>query len=183
MILRRFLGLVSTVVLGVVLSASPSAAQGTDNYLKLEEITGDVTAQGYEGAIEVLSFSWGLTNTAGATSTRMAAGRATFSDFTVMILTGRALPDLFIKTAMGAHVNTAVFTVVQRTDGKPQERIKLEFDDVLFTSFQVSGASELPTHSLSMSYAKVAMTVWVQKPDGSFEKVGPQSYDLEQRRP
>ena len=173
---------VSAAVLALALFATPSAAQGTENYLKLDGITGDSTAVGYEGAIEVLSFSWGLSNAADIAALGRGTGSASFSDFSVMLLTGRALPDLFIKTATGDHIASAVFTVVQRTDGKPQERIKLEFNDVVLTAFQVSGSSELPVHSLSLSYAKVTMTVWVQQPNGTFEKVGPQTYDLQMRR-
>lgn len=183
MSLRQLISVCSVTILGLVLASGPAAAQSTSNFLKLEGITGDSTQIGFEGAIEVLSYSWGISNSGDAVlAGGRGAGVPSFSDFSIQLVTGRALPDLFIKTALGEHIAKADFTVVQLVDGKPRERIKLEFTDVLLTAFQVSGASELPIHSVSMSYASVAITVWVQTPNGSFEKVGPQSYDRTQRR-
>ena len=46
-------------------SHSAMATAAVDMFLKLDDIKGECTQKGFEGAIEIDAFSWGATNTGG----------------------------------------------------------------------------------------------------------------------
>jgi type VI secretion system secreted protein Hcp len=178
MTFRQFVGFLSTATLGLVLAVSPASAQSTGAAIKFTDIQGGSAVQGKEGTIEVLSYSWGVANAATTSTRGQEAGRANFSDFAFMISNDRAVPQLFLKTATGDVIPKATFTVFRNTTGKPQDVIKIDFENVLITSFQVSGSSELPTYSVSITFSKITIDTWEQRPDGSYVQGTPVSWDI-----
>ena len=90
--LRRNLGpILWTSALVTVLGLAAAPARADDMFLQLGDIQGESTARGYERWIDVVSWSWGVTNptTVGA-GTGLSAGRATLSDLTLMKTTRSA---------------------------------------------------------------------------------------------
>src|SRR4051812_46637034 len=92
-----------------------------DVFLKLGDLKGEATDDKHKGEIEVMSWSWGVSQPSGmASGSGGGAGKASFSDLNIMHNLDRASPVLMQKCATGEHI--ADGTLVARKAGKgPQE--------------------------------------------------------------
>jgi type VI secretion system secreted protein Hcp len=156
-----------------------------DAFLKLEGIDGETTDSKHKNEIEVLSFSWGVSNPATAGYGGGAgAGKASLSDFNFMLRTQKASPKLFLACASGKHMKEAVLTC--RMAGERQlEFLKLKFTDVLISSFQQSGSEggdSTPMESVSLSFAKLEETYTPSDSKGSTGKPVKGGWDVTQNK-
>ena len=127
-----------------------------DSFLKIDGVKGESTDSKHAGELDVEAFSWGLTQTAagGGGSGGGGAGRASFTDFSFVARSTTASPQLFLACASGKHLKEAVFTA--RRPGKaPVEFLKITFTDVLISSYQESGSSEVPQDAVSFNFSKI----------------------------
>ncbi len=152
-------------------------------YMQIEGIEGDVTAENFRGWFEVYSFSWGVTNHSVGGGSGGGAGRATFSDLSVMKPAGKGSPSLFVNCASGRHFQRAEVDVVLVTEGAPPVYEKFLLTDCLITSYQISGSGgERPTESLSLNFTKIEFRQLVQNQEGVFDYQHA-GWDLRSNRP
>jgi len=117
---------------------------------------------GIPGTIEVLSFSWGATNSAtvGGGGGGGGAGRVTFNEFTFSATEHSTSPAHFENVASGRHITGARLTVMHPDTGKPQSEWTLT--DVLVTSFGVANGEPDPKgkqpNTLGVPVTKVALS-------------------------
>src|SRR3954452_14214392 len=138
-----------------------------DAFLKLDGIDGVSVQRGYEKWIEVLSFSWGASNpTRSNTGGGAGAGKVTFSDFNFAANFSQPSPELFKRCATGEHIKSGGLSV-RKAGEKPVEYLKIRLSDVLVSSYQDSGSSELPMDSISLNFADIAVEVAQQSPTGA----------------
>src|SRR5215213_6625333 len=131
-----------------------------DMFLKIkgDPFAGEAADKKHKGEIDVLSFSWGESN-AGSSGYGggAGAGKVNMQDFSFAIRTCKASPNLALACATGEHIPEATLTV--RKAGKEQQEFYIvKFTDVLVSSYQVSGSSELPMDSISLNYAKIEIS-------------------------
>ena len=81
-----------------------------DTYVQISSpgVTGEATADGYAGWIEIYSFSWGASNpnTVGSGATGISAGKVSVSSFNVMKKTEASSAPLFAGCCAGQHYAT-----------------------------------------------------------------------------
>ncbi|MEW5768985.1 MAG: type VI secretion system tube protein Hcp [Pseudomonadota bacterium] len=149
-----------------ILAAPLSASAATDYYLSFEGIAGGSVDENHKGAIDIRSFSWGLSVTV---DSRGGTGLPGFSDFAWTQASDIAVPTLFVTAAQGKHIPTAVLDLVESSGGrKPFSYLTMTFDDVVLTNLTLGGnAGSAPSVSGSFSYGKVALKVTPQKADGT----------------
>ena len=149
-----------------------------DVFLKLGDIKGESKDSKHAGEIDVLSWSWGVSQTGTmAHGGGGGAGKANFSDLNIMHALDKASPVLMSKCATGEHIKEA--TLVSRKAGKgQQEYLIIKMNDILITSVQPSGSSEHPMESVSMNFAKVNMEYKPQKEDGTLDAGLHFKYDI-----
>lgn len=140
-----------------------------DAFLKLDGVKGEATADGHKDEINILSFSWGVSNTASHSGAGAGSGKASLSTFNIMKKTDAASASLFQSCCSGKH--TPLATVVLRKAGgeKALEYLKYKFSDVLVTSVQWSGSSggdDVPAESVSFAYSKVEIAYAPQDAKG-----------------
>jgi len=140
-----------------------------DVFLKLGTIGGESTDDAHKGEIDVLSWSWGISQSGTmAGGGGGGAGKASFNDLSFMHNFDKASPAVMTACATGEHIKDA--TLVARKAGKgQQEYIIVKMTDILITSVQPSGSSENPMESVSMQFAKVDIEYKPQKADGSLD--------------
>jgi type VI secretion system secreted protein Hcp len=150
-----------------------------DAFLKIDGIDGESTAKKHEGEIEVLSFSWNISNTStGSTGGGGGAGKAVPSDFNIVKHIDKASPALIVAVCSGEHIRDATFTVEQPRAGKAGEAfLKIKLTDVLISSYQTGGGgNDLPTDQVSLNFAKINIQVrddkgqWVEEDSCDFKK-------------
>jgi type VI secretion system secreted protein Hcp len=142
----------------------------TDIFAKIGDIKGESVDAKHKDEIEVLSFSWGVTNS-GPTGTGGggAAGKATFQDLSIVHGIDKATPALLKACATGVHIKDA--TITHRKAGKgQQEYLIIRLDDVTITAVSHGGAEDQPyVESVSLKFAKVDLEYKPQRPDGSLD--------------
>jgi type VI secretion system secreted protein Hcp len=153
-------------------------AATVDYFLKIDGVEGESTDERHKGEIEILSFSWGETQT--GTMSRGGgggAGKVSMQDFHFTMAMNKASPSLFLKCATGEHIKQAVLTA-RKAGGDQQEYLKVTLTDVLITSYQTSGSGDQPIDSFSLNFAKIEFEYKPQKPDGSLDAPVKAGYDL-----
>ncbi|MBW3622746.1 MAG: type VI secretion system tube protein Hcp [Armatimonadetes bacterium] len=142
-------------------------------YLKIDGIDGESRDEDHKGWIEILSFSWGVSNaidaTGGARGGR-GAGRANFSDLNVMKFLDKSTPKLLLSVASGKHFkfaelhlsNQPLETEFGASNMESDVFTFLKLEDVLVSSHQVSGSAgggNAPTEAFSLNFGKVTLSV------------------------
>jgi type VI secretion system secreted protein Hcp len=152
---------------------------GSDIFAKIGDIKGESLDAKHKDEIEILSFSWGVTNSgAAATGSGAETGKATFQDLIVVHNIDKASPDLLRACATGAHLKDA--TITHRKAGKgQQEFLVVKMNDVIITGVTHGGATGQPySETVSLAFAKVDLEYKPQKPDGSLDAGIHFKYDL-----
>jgi type VI secretion system secreted protein Hcp len=142
-------------------------------YLKFDSIDGEATAKGKEKWIEVLSFSWGVTNSSTITSGGGGgAGKASFQDLHFVQKTQASSPKLLSAAARGEHIKSALLTFLKgESAAAPAEYLKLKLEDVIISSYQTAGAEgsegDVPTDQVSLNFAKIEFDYTPANGDGT----------------
>jgi len=154
-------------------------------YLIIDGVSGPSTSK--TNAIDVLSFSWGVSQTAvygaGASGKEAKAGRADFSNLTVMKVLDKTSPLLSDHCATGDILKKVELIYDKPVKDEQQDYFKIELTDALITSVQLSGSNENPTESVSFAFQKVAVSYNPEKDDGSLEGFVTKGFNLETLKP
>lgn len=174
--------LMTLLACSVVLAAPVSANAATDYFLTFKDIAGGSVDEFHKGAIDIESFSWGLSVAAlnNTGSSKVSAGKPVFSDFSwVQSGSDISFPALFVKAAQGKKIESATLDLVKLGGKKPFSYFTMTFTDVLLTNLQVAGSSgSVPWVNGSFAYGKLELKVTPQLPDGSQGKAVTGTWDL-----
>lgn len=154
-------------------------------YLKIEGVDGNSTSR--PGHIDVLSFSFGASQNAvygaGASGKEAKAGRADFSNLTIMKVLDKSSPELFDHCSTGDILKKVTLFYDKPVKDQQQDYFKVELSDALITSVQLSGSNENPVESVSFAFQKVLVGYAPEKDDGSLDGFVERGYDLETLKP
>ena len=151
----------------------------SDIFAKIGDIKGESLDDKHKDEIEVLSFSWGVTNHAAMPSGGGGgAGKATFQDLSIVHKIDKASPLLMRACATGTHLKEA--TITQRKAGKgQQEFLIIKMNDIIITSVTDGGTTgEAGSETVSLGFAKIELQYKAVKPDGALDAGIYFKYDL-----
>ena len=112
-----------------------------DIYLKIDGIDGEAQDQSHQNEIEILSFSFGVSNMgSGDVGLGSGSSRASLSDLSVMKHVDKASPGLFLACCTGKHLPTATLSVRKAGGDAPVEYLKYDLTEVYVSSVQTSGS-------------------------------------------
>jgi len=153
-----------------------------DMFLKIENppIAGESLDSKHTGEIDVLAWSWGLSNSGSAQMGAGAgAGKVNVSDLSITKYVDKASTDLFLSTCNGQH-HATVTLVVRKAGTTPVEYIKITMTEVMVTSLSTGGSGGLDrlTENVSLNFAKVKVEYTPQKADGSADATLTQGWDI-----
>lgn len=140
-----------------------------DMFLKLGDIKGESSDSKHKGEIDVLAWSWGVSQSGTTHSgTGGGAGKANVQDLSVTKYVDKGSPTLLLNCCTGKHIKTALLTVRKAGD-TPLEYLKITLDDILITSVSTggSGGEDRLTENLALNFAKFKVEYTPQKPDGT----------------
>ena len=140
-----------------------------DVFLKIGDIKGESKDAKHVDEIDVLSWSWGVSQTGVASKGGgVGAGKASFNDLSFMHALDKASPNLMKACAQGSHYDTAVLTARKAGKGQ-QDYLIVKMKEVFVTSVQPSGSTEHPLESVSLTFSHVDLEYKAQKADGSLD--------------
>ena len=143
----------------------------SDIFAKIGDIKGESVDVKHKDEIEVLSFSWGVTNTGSiGGGGGGGAGRATFKDLSILHNVDKATPRLLEACATGRHLKDA--TITQRKAGRGQpEYLIIKMNDVIITGVTLSDTSgEAGSETVTSGIRQVDLEYKPQRADGSLEE-------------
>lgn len=151
----------------------------SDIFAKIGDIKGESADAKHKEEIEVLSFSWGVTNTpVMAPGAGGGAGKATFQDLSIVHTIDKASPMLLKACATGTHVKEVTITH-RKAGGTQHEYLIVKLNEVIITGVTHGGTTGQPTsETVSLTFAKIALEYRPQKPDGSLDAAVHFKYDL-----
>jgi type VI secretion system secreted protein Hcp len=142
-----------------------------DAFLKLDGVTGESQKQNHTGEIDLMSFSWGASNSSSVgTGTGASVGKVSVSDFSIMKSSDSASPILFQKCCDGSVIATGVVTLQRQVQGSATPYLVYNFTNVYVTSVQWSGSGgsgDAPMESVSFCFEVGTVDYTPQKDDGS----------------
>ncbi len=140
-----------------------------DMFIKIGDIAGESRDKTHAGKIDVLAWSWGVSNS-GTTHSGGGggAGKANVQDLSFTKYVDKASPPLLLACMKGTHYDT-VDLIVRKAGGTPLEYLKITLTEVLVTSVSTggSGGEDRLTENVSLNFAKVKYVYQPQKADGS----------------
>jgi len=140
-----------------------------DMFLKLDDIKGESHDEKHKDSIDVLAWSWGMSNGASLGSGGGGgSGKVNMQDISITKHVDSSSNALMMDCATGRHVKVASLTV-RKAGGKALEYIKLKFEDVLISSVHTGGShgETALTENVTLAFAKVSFEYTPQKEDGS----------------
>ena len=152
----------------------------SDIFAKLGDIKGESLDDKHKGEIDVLSWSWGVTQTGSmAHGGGGGEGKAHFNDFNFTHHVDKASPVLLKACATGEHIKEATITVRKAGKGQ-QEFLIIKMTDILITGVAPSGAGDgaATAEHIALQFAKVDLEYKPQKADGSLDAGLHFKYDI-----
>lgn len=154
-----------------------------DIFIKIGDIKGESTDDSHKDSIEVLSWSWGLSNAGSAHvgAGQGSPGKVSVSDLTITKFLDMSTPPLIESCMKGSHIAKAVLTLRKPSgDGTPLEFFNITMESVYVTSVSESGAasSGLPMESVSLNFAKVKVEYKVQQETGASGPTAKMAWDI-----
>jgi type VI secretion system secreted protein Hcp len=154
----------------------------SDIFAKLGDIKGESLDDKHKDEIEVLSYSWGVTNAGSmASGSGGGEGKAAFHDLSFVHNIDKASPVLMQACATGVHLKEA--TITHRKAGKGQhEYLVVKMNDVIVTGVTHGGSGDGHSENVTLAFAKVNIEYKPQKPDGSLDAGIHFKYDLKAQK-
>ncbi len=132
-----------------------------DMFLKLSTVPGESQDEKHKDWIEVLSFSFGVSqSTAGERSTGGAASaaRVSMQDFSIVKAVDKATPKLFLACCKGDHIPEVKLELCRAT-GDKSKYLEYKMTDVLITGFRKGGSAQggesLPMEEVAFNFGKI----------------------------
>ncbi len=143
-----------------------------DTFLKIDGIEGESVVKGMERQIEVLSWSWGMTQQGSAHSgTGAGTGKVNVQDLHFTKVVDKGSPLLMKLCCNGKHLKDAVVTMRKAGDN-PVDFVKITLTNVLVSSVSSGGEKEGDQliESVSLNFSEFRYEYKTQTKDG---KAGP----------
>jgi type VI secretion system secreted protein Hcp len=152
----------------------------TDMFLKMDPVKGESKDHKHKDEIEVLSWSWGETQSGTMhQTTGGGAGKVAVSDLTFTKWVDKATTDLWKACATGKHFDKATL-VVRKAGGDPLEYLKIELTSVLVTGVHTGGSrgEDHLTENVTLNFAKYKIDYTQQTEKGAAGASPQFSFDI-----
>ena len=151
-----------------------------DMFLKLNGVKGESKDKVHTKEIDVLAWSWGMSNSGTAhVAGGAGAGKVNVNDLSFTKYVDSSSANLMLNCCNGKHFPDALLTV-RKAGGNPVEYIKVKMETVLIAAVTTggSGAEDRLTENVILNFAKVSVDYTPQKADGSADTAIPFAWDI-----
>jgi type VI secretion system secreted protein Hcp len=153
--------------------------------ISIGSIKGESVVKGHEKEIDVLEWSWGLTQSASAhVATGAGAGSADVRDLTIKKYVDAATPNLIQACFFGDDHKTAVLTVMKAGGKTAIDMVKMTMSGTVFISSVNTGHPEPNdryTETVTLNFAAVKFEYTGQNADQSKGAVISGEFDISKR--
>ena len=128
-----------------------------DCFLNIDGVPGESTDEGHVDWIELMSFSHGVSQTAGgdrSTGGAATAGRCDVQDMSITKQLDKASPTLNLFCCQGKHIKTVDIELCRAT-GNKEKYMEYKMEDVIISSVSIGGGGGVPTESATFNCGKI----------------------------
>ena len=157
-----------------------------DMFIKIGDLKGEsrdkVHGAGGKESIDVLAWSWGLSNSGSAqVGGGAGAGKCNVQDLSFTKYIDKSSPDLMLAACNGKHYPTATLTV-RKAGEKPLEYLIITLSDLIVTSVSTggSGGEDRLTENVTLNFAKVKVDYKEQTATGVVGATPSMTWDVAQ---
>ena len=151
-----------------------------DMFIKIDTVDGESKDAKHKKEIDVLAWSWGLSNSGSAhTGGGAGAGKVNVQDLSLTKWVDSASPKLMLAACNGKHFANALLTI-RKAGEKPVEYLKIKLEEVLITSISTggSGGEDRLTENVTLNFSKVSVDYVPQDDKGAAGTAIPMSWDI-----
>src|SRR5215207_66837 len=157
-----------------------------DIFLELKDVKGEAKDAEHAGEIDILSFSWGMTQS-GSThqGSGSGAGKVNVQDLTVTKYLDRSSPTLIQFCCNGKHIKTGKLTARKAGGDEALEYMTIKLEDIIVTAVQSggSGGEDRFTENVTLNFGKFDYEYQVQAEEGSKKEGIPVSWNIARNAP
>jgi type VI secretion system secreted protein Hcp len=139
-----------------------------DSFLKLGNLKGESQVKGFEDQIQVLAWSWGLSQT-GTThhGTGGGAGKVNVQDLSFTHFVDTATPPMILACCKGTHFEEATLTM-RKAGGEALPYLIVKLKDIIVTSVSGggSGGEDQQTENVTLNFAAFELSYQAQDNKG-----------------
>ena len=155
-----------------------------DMFIKIKGIEGESRDDKHKKEIDVLAWSWGLSQSGSAHMGGGAgAGKVNVQDLSFTKYTDSATHALVLACCNGEHIEEAVF-VVRKAGKEPLDYIKITLNEVIVSSVSTggSGGEDRLTENVTLNFAKFKLEYTPQKADGTGDAAKTAGWDIAENK-
>jgi type VI secretion system secreted protein Hcp len=152
-----------------------------DMFLKLNGVDGESKDKAHTKEIDVLSWSWGMSNSGSAhVGGGAGSGKVSVQDLSVTKYIDSSSAKIMLSCCDGTHFDTALLTVRKAGGADPVEYVKINLQEVLITSVATGGegGDDRLTENVTLNFAKVKVEYLPQEAKGGKGNMIPFSWDI-----
>jgi type VI secretion system secreted protein Hcp len=141
-----------------------------DMFLKIDGVEGESKDKTHLKQIDVLAWSWGLSNSGSAhVGGGAGSGKVNVQDVSITKWVDSASPKLVLACCEGSHYSQVLLTVRKAAGKAPLEYVKITLSEVLIAGVSTggSGGEERLTENVTLNFGKFSMDYTPQQDDGS----------------
>jgi type VI secretion system secreted protein Hcp len=151
-----------------------------DMFIKIGALKGESRDKVHGGEIDVLAWSWGLSNSGSAhVGGGAGAGKVNVQDISVTKYIDKSSTELMLSACTGKHFDSAKLTV-RKAGGTPLEYLIITMTDVLVTAISTggSGGEDRLTENVTLNFAKFAVDYVEQTAKGTAGEKPKMGWDI-----
>ena len=140
-----------------------------DMFIKIGDLKGESRDKTHANEIDVLAWSWGLSNSGSAHMGGGAgSGKVNVQDLSFTKYIDASSNALINASCVGTHFPTATLTV-RKAGGSPLEYVIITLTEVMVTAVSTggSGGEDRLTENVTLNFSKFKFSYQPQKADGS----------------
>lgn len=151
-----------------------------DMFLKLDGIKGEALGDGHKEEIDILAWSWGLSNNTSGTGGGHGAGKVNVHDISYTHYVDSSSCKLMLAVCQGDHIKEGTLVVRKHGGTKPVEYIKIKMTDIMVSSLSTggSGGEDRLTENVTLSFNKIEVTYSAQDEKGAGKPGTPFTWDI-----
>jgi type VI secretion system secreted protein Hcp len=151
-----------------------------DMFIKIGDLKGEAQDQKHKDEIDVISWSWGVTNSGSAhTGGGAGTGKTEVHDLAFTKFMDKASPGLFLACCSGKHFPQATL-IVRKAGEKPVEYCKIKLSGVLITSVSTGGGKhgDRLIEDVHLNFGQVNLDYTPQDSKGQAGTAIPMGWDI-----
>jgi type VI secretion system secreted protein Hcp len=157
-----------------------------DAFIKIDDLVGDSQDDKHAKEIEVLSWSWGMSQLGSTHSGQGGgSGKVSVQDLSFVKRIDASSPNLIQMCCSGKHFAHGLLTVRKAGGKTPVEYLKIKLEDMIVSNYSTGGSGEggeVIHENVTLNFARFTVTYTPQDKAGAAMGAINAQYDIQKNK-